>query len=184
MINYDPKPNSKYDEPYAEVGSDVRITDDQYDKNFTFQTDDKNMDVRDDEIKIVKFLNHKIDFVPREVMDRFPNFDMLWISDAELTVLNWEYLNSLLRFMDGKVVRLSFEGCRIKEIDPNVKKIFEQLRRVDFSGNVCMTTDIGLHKKFSDHDLKPCNKNSAGQFVVPTLSITFFYAIFTFMLNQ
>lgn len=177
-IKYVAKNDSKYLVPYADFDKDLRIADNQNDQSFTFHTD--STAVSDNDVKIIKIHSIKIDFIPKETVGRFPKFDMVWISDKDLTSLNAEYLQSLLRKVNETVTGLSFDGCHIKHVDKKAHEILKGMTRVDFSGNSCVKTDFeSTHHKFDEKDMKHCN--SGAKFAVPAMLMALFSVILSRM---
>lgn len=115
------------------------------DEGYTF-TDISNKQKK--EVRGIRFYTSEIDFLPNETLSTFPNLNAIWIQDADLKVLKFDFLTNILKFAGPKITKLSLWNSGINQIDPRVISIFEKLSKVDLRGNECVNKDFDDRKEF------------------------------------
>jgi hypothetical protein len=112
-------------------------------------------------IKTVCFQTSRISFVPKEAATFFPDFDGVAIIDTDLRIIEFDWLENLLKFVKNKTKNLYFHENKIEMIDPAVQPIFLKMDRIFLRGNNCIKEGFPLSKDpaIMKFELQKCFEN-------------------------
>lgn len=119
------------------------------------------------DIKTVWFWNHKISFVPKETLQEFPQIEGFAILYSDLTVVDSEWIDKVLKHVKPRIVKLYFYSNRIDQIDPKLIQYFAVLQNLKLWGNACVNENFmpsetrGNYRdaSYMNSKLMPCYQN-------------------------